>query len=190
MNINLSRRVLSIVNTAAKTSSRPKIKFGDIEAAGVNNPFTGSITINKNFSCKVLRPFFLKKYLKHELKHAEQFQIMARYYAGEAGCVQEGLNNFKQMLAKKIFNDSSVGYIDERYYIKAIKKDGLITKENSLYQKAEEYIEAFNQYPDMDKVMFKKSNQSWLEYLKVLYNTKKAYKNNLLEREAVAASKL
>ncbi len=190
MNIKISRQIISIINSAAKTSVRPKISFSKIDAFGVTNPFTGSIELNEKLGCSVFKPLYLKKYLKHELKHAEQFQIMARYYAGEAGDVQQGLKNFKEMLGAKVLKDSRFGFIDEKYYTRVIKKDGAITKENPLYKKAEEYIEAFNQYPDMQKVMNKSSNQSFFEYISNLYKAKKAYKNNPLELEAVAASKL
>ena len=42
----------------------------------------------------------------------------------------------------------------------------------------------------MAKAMERKSNQSFFEYLKTLYKTKKEYSNNLLEQEAVKASRI
>ena len=41
----------------------------------------------------------------------------------------------------------------------------------------------------MLKALDKQSNQSFWDYVINLYNVKKSYKNNLLEKEAIAASK-
>lgn len=190
MNVKNCRYILNIVSKAAKTSTRPKITLNKLEAMGATNPFSGEIVINKNLNSKLLRPIFLKKYLRHELKHAEQFQIMARYYAGKEGNIEKGIEKFQQMLSKKIFNDPSIGYINNQYYSRVIKNDGIIDKYHSLYAKAEEYVKAFNEYPNMAKAMERKSNQSFFEYLKTLYKTKKEYSNNLLEQEAVKASRI
>lgn len=189
MNIKFCRYVLNIVGKASKTSVRPAIKFEKLEAMGINNPYMGEIILNKKLNSCILKPIFLKKYLRHELKHAEQFQIMARYFAGKEKSTEEGLCQFRKMLGEKLYNNSSIGFLNEKYYDRVIKKDGVIIENTPLYEKAEAYIKAFKEYPDMSKALEKQSNQSFWDYIINLYKVKKSYKSNLLEKEAVSASK-
>lgn len=189
MNIKFCRYVLNIVGKASKTSVRPAIRFEKLDAMGINNPYMGEIILNKKLNSGIIKPIFLKKYLRHELKHAEQFQIMARYCAGKAKSTEEGLCQFRKMLGEKLYNNSSIGFLNEKYYDRVIKKDGVIIENTPLYEKAEAYIKAFKEYPDMSKALEKQSNQSFWDYIINLYKVKKSYKSNLLEKEAVSASK-
>ena len=190
MNIKLCSYILNTTAKALKTSTRPVIKFEKLNAMGAANPYTGEIILNKKLNFCILRHLFLKKYIRHELKHAEQFQIMARYFAGQEKNTEEGLRKFAQMLGKKIYNNPSIGVINAKYYTKVIKNDGIITKSNPLFAKAKEYVKAFNEYPDMSKVLEKESSQSFFDYVGNLYKSIKAYRNNPLEKEAVSASKI
>ena len=74
-----------MLNTLGQTLEKnnmkvqPKIKSELLinGALGDANPYTAEITLNKILNCKALK-FLTRKFIKHEAKHIEQFQIMAR----------------------------------------------------------------------------------------------------------------
>ena len=191
MRIGNCRFILNTIQKATQSSVKPKIKIGKIKqnpmAVAINNPYTAEITLNKYFSCPLLKPF-LRKTIKHEAKHTEQFQVMARYFAGIKGNMDDGLNAFKEFLEKNHFGNRFWFKFNKDFYKKSILKDGTITKENPMFSKAEEYVEAIKSYPDMSKI-FNSADKNPFKVIKAYRQQIKIYNNNILEREAVAASK-
>ena len=101
MNIKQCRFLLNTLNQAVKKQNlpvTPKLRSGIlIDQYAGSNPYTAEITVNKIYNCRLFRPI-LRKYIKHETKHMDQFQIMARYIAGMAGNVDAGINNFRKFM--------------------------------------------------------------------------------------------
>ena len=192
MNVKQCRFLLNTVNKTVEKNNyaispkiRSRIFIGRIAANF--NPYTAELGINKALSCRIFRPI-IKRMVRHELKHAEQFQIIARFFAGLAKNVDEGLNNFKALIEKK----NSIWCLDsfnENFYKKAIARDGVIDSKHPLFNKAKQYIEAVKKYPDLSvlddlEIFDKKGFRAMLEHKK---RKMKLYKSNLLEIEAKKA---
>lgn len=191
MKIGNCRFILNTIQKATQSSVKPKVKVGKIQqnpmAIAINNPYTAEITLNKYFSCPLFRSF-LRKTIKHEAKHTEQFQIVARYFAGLKGNIDDGLQAFKKFLETKHFGNPFWFKFNKDFYKKSILKDGIITKENPLFSKAEEYVEAMKNYPDISKIL-DSQNKNPFKAIKTYRQQIKIYNNNILEQEAVTASK-
>ncbi len=186
-----------ILNTLSKSLEKnnikvqPKIKSELLlnGALGDTNPYTAEITLNKILNCKALK-FLTRKYIIHEAKHIEQFQIMARYFAGISENINKGLELFKQLLLER-FPSCEFEKFNEKFYKKAIEIDGVIDKKHPLFEKAKSYVEAFKKYPDMSilddiEIWYNKGFKAMIKNRRAKMKT---YKNNLLETEAKQASK-
>lgn len=185
--LNTVNRVVEKNNYAASPKVRSKIYFGRIAADF--NPYTAEMGINKLLSCRIFRPL-IRRMVRHELKHAEQFQIIARFFSGLAKNVDEGLNNFKAFIEQ--YNPLwCIDSFNDKFYKKAIAKAGVIDSAHPLFDKAKKYIEAFKKYPDLSilddmEIYDKKGFRAMLEHKR---NKMKLYKSNLLEIEAKKAEK-
>ncbi len=186
-----------ILNTLGQTLEKnnmkvqPKIKSELLinGALGDANPYTAEITLNKILNCKALK-FLTRKFIKHEAKHIEQFQIMARYFAGISENINKGLEQFKQLLLEK-FPECEYEKFNEKFYKKTIKIDGVIDKNHPLFEKAKDYVKSFKEYPDMSilddiEVWYNKGFKAMLKNRRAKM---KKYKNNIFESEARQASK-
>lgn len=194
MQIKECRFILKTLNQAAEKNKlpvKPRIHSGIfLDSTGASsNPYTAEIMLNKVYNFRIFHPI-TRKYIKHEAKHIEQFQIMARYFAGVAENIDKGLNSFKDFLLHKFPNYEDLKF-NERFYKKTIAKDGIIKKDHHLFEKAKEYVEAFKQYPDLspldDLSVF--TNKGYKEMRKQQKLKRKLYKNNPLEVEARKAAK-
>lgn len=194
MQIKQCRFILNTLNQVSEKNKlpvKPKIHttiFLDNSAAEAN-PYTGEIYLNLLFNNRLFRPF-IKKLIKHEAKHIEQYQIIARYFAGIAQNIDNGLNNFKELILKKFpmyKNDN----FNDKFYKQTITKDGVITKTHPLFKKAQEYIKAVEAYPtssstdEIDILI----NDGIIAMFKNRFQKAKAYRKNLLEEEARRAEK-
>lgn len=194
MHIKQCRFILNTLNQTLQKNNikvQPKIKSElliNLIAADAN-PYTAEITLNKVLNNRLLRPV-TRKLIKHEVKHIEQFQIMARYFAGISENSNKGLGSFREFLLQKYpffeyFN------FNEKFYSQTIKKDGIINQSHPLFEKAKNYVNALKEYPDLSVL---DDLEIWCEkgfkqMIKNRRNKKKLYKNNLLEVEARQASK-
>lgn len=194
MQIKQCRFILNTLNQVSKKNKlpvKPRIHttiYLDNSAAEAN-PYTGEIYLNLFFNNRLFRPF-IKKLIKHEAKHIEQYQIIARYFAGIAQNIDNGLNNFKELILKKFpmyKNDN----FNDKFYKQTITKDGVITKTHPLFKKAQEYIKAVEAYPtssstdEIDILI----NDGIIAMFKNRFQKAKAYRKNLLEEEARRAEK-
>ena len=194
MQIKQCRFILNTLNQVSEKNKlpvKPKIHttiFLDNSAAEAN-PYTGEIYLNLLFNNRLFRPF-IKKLIKHEAKHIEQYQIIARYFAGIAQNIDNGLNNFKELILKKFpmyKNDN----FNDKFYKQTIAKDGVITKTHPLFKKAQEYIKAVEAYPtssSKDEIDIL-TNDGIIAMFKNRFQKAKAYRKNLLEEEARRAEK-
>lgn len=194
MQIKQCRFLLNTLNQTLQKNNikvQPKIK-SELMLNGAfadSDPYTAKITLNKILNCKLLK-FLTKKYIKHEVKHIEQAQIMARYFAGISGNIDKGLEQFRKLLIER-FPLSEIEKFNEKFYKKTIEIDGVINKKHHLFKKAKAYVEAFKEYPDMSllddiDVWYNKGFSSMIRNRK---RKMKLYKNNILEKEARIASK-
>lgn len=194
MQIKTCRFILNTLEGAAVKNNlpaKPKIRSTILftKTAGSANPYTAEISLNKCLNFRLFRPI-VRKIIKHEVKHIEQFQIMARYFAGLAENADKGLKNFKNFLLQKNSMNECFKF-NEKFYKQTIAKDGKITKSHPLFEKAKEYVQALKEYPDLSplddlEVLYQKG---FKEMIKSKRQKKKLYKNNLLEKEARAAAK-
>ena len=186
-----------ILNTLNKTAEKNKLKVKPritstlfLDNVGADaNPYTAEIRLNKIYNFRIFRPI-TRKYIKHEVKHIEQYQIMARYFAGLAENIDKGLNNFKDLILQK-FPHCENSKFNEKFYKKTIAECGLVTKGHPLFEKAKEYVEALKQYPDLSilddiEVL---ANKGFTEMKKYRKQKRKLYRKNLLEVEARIAAK-
>lgn len=194
MQIKQCRFILNTLNQVSEKNKlpvKPKIHttiFLDNSAAEAN-PYTGEIYLNLLFNNRLFRPF-IKKLIKHEAKHIEQYQIIARYFAGIAQNIDNGLNHFKELILKK-FPMYKNDKFNDKFYKQTIKKDGVITKTHPLFKKAQEYIKAVEAYPtssSKDEIDIL-TNDGIIAMFKNRFQKAKAYRKNLLEEEARRAEK-
>ncbi len=194
MQIKQCRFILNTLNQVSEKNKlpvKPKIHttiFLDNSAAEAN-PYTGEIKLNFLFNNRLFRPF-IKRLIKHEAKHIEQYQIIARYFAGIAQNIDNGLNNFKELILKK-FPMYKNEKFNDKFYKQTIAKDGVIKKGHPLFEKAKEYVKALRQYPDMSPFndLEVLSEKGVKEMFKNKWHKKKLYKSNFLEKEARMAEK-
>lgn len=195
MHIKQCRFLLNTLNQAVKKQNlpvTPKLRSELIinGFGGDSNPYTAEITLNKIYNCMLCRPM-LRKLIKHETKHMEQFQIMARYIAGMAGSIDAGVNNFRKFIIRKFPHFDGVFTFNKDFYKKAIEHSGIIKDGHPQFEKAKEYVRAFKEYPNLD--IFDDLNvcaeKGFKEMLKHRMAKSKLYKNNLLEVEARKAAK-
>lgn len=155
------------------------------------NPYTAEIILNSalNSNSKILRPV-VKKSIQHTTKHAEQFQIIARYIAGFSKNIDLGIEYFKNILLQK-FPQYEPMQFNKKYYKKVIKQDGVIKPGHELFAKAKTYIDAFKKYPAYDKFenikVFAEEGFETMIQNRIAKNKLKT--NNLLETEAQKAAK-
>lgn len=195
MNIKQCRFLLNTLNQAVKKQNlpvTPKLRSGIlIDQYAGTNPYTAEITVNKIYNCRLFRPI-LRKYIKHETKHMDQFQIMARYIAGMAGNVDAGINNFRKFIIRKfpIF-DAGEFTFNKKFYKDTVARSGVIQEGHPQFEKAKEYVRAFKEYPDLDLLddLSVCAEKGFKEMLKHKRAKSKLYKNNLLEVEARKAAK-
>lgn len=124
MNIKQSRFLLNTLNQAVKKQNlpvTPKLRSELIinGFGGDSNPYTAEITLNKIYNCMLCRPM-LRKLIKHETKHMEQFQIMARYIAGMVGSIDAGVNNFRKFIIRKFPHFDGVFTFNKDFYKKLL----------------------------------------------------------------------
>lgn len=131
MYIKQCRFLLNTLNQAVKKQNlpvAPKLRSGLMinVFGGDANPYTAEITVNKIYNCRLFRPL-LRKLIKHETKHMDQFQIMARYIAGMAGNVDAGINNFRKFIIRKfpIF-DAGEFTFNKKFYKNTVVRSGVI----------------------------------------------------------------
>lgn len=195
MHIKQCRFLLNTLNQAVKKQNLPvtpklRSEFIINGFGGDSNPYTAEITLNKIYNCRLCRPM-LRKLIKHETKHMEQFQIMARYIAGMAGNIDAGVNNFRKFIIRKFPHFDGVFTFNKDFYKKAIERSGIIKDGHPQFEKAKEYVRAFKEYPNLD--IFDDLNVCAEEGYKEMLKNKRAklklYKNNLLEVEARKAAK-
>lgn len=194
MHIKQCRFLLNTLNQAVKKQNlplAPKLRSGLVlDGFGGLNPYTAEITVNKFYNCRLFRPM-LRKVIKHETKHMEQFQIMARYIAGMAGNIDAGINNFRKLIVKKFPHFDGVFTFNKNFYKDMIARSGVIKEGHPQFEKAKEYVRAFKEYPDISLLddMEIYTEKGYMEMLKHKRAKLKLYKNNLLEVEARKAAK-
>lgn len=154
MHIKQCRFLLNTLNQAVKKQNLPvtpklRSEFIINGFGGDSNPYTAEITLNKIYNCRLCRPM-LRKLIKHETKHMEQFQIMARYIAGMAGNIDAGVNNFRKFIIRKFPHFDGVFTFNKDFYKKAIERSGIIKDGHPQFEKAKEYVRAFKEYPNLD----------------------------------------
>lgn len=194
MHIKQCRFLLNTLNQAVKKQNlplAPKLRSGLVlDGFGGLNPYTAEITVNKFYNCRLFKPM-LRKVIKHETKHMEQFQIMARYIAGMAGNIDAGINNFRKLIVKKFPHFDGVFTFNKNFYKDMIARSGVIKEGHPQFEKAKEYVRAFKEYPDISLLddMEIYTEKGYMEMLKHKRAKLKLYKNNLLEVEARKAAK-
>ncbi len=195
MKIKQCRFILNTLNQVAEKNKlpvKPKIHtslFLDNTAASAN-PYTAEINLNFIYNNRLFRPL-IKKFIKHEAKHIEQYQIIARYFAGLSKNIDKGLNNFKGFILQKFPMYNHLEF-NEKFYKQTIAKDGVIKRGHPLFEKAKEYTKALRQYPDLTfindlEVYYEKGIKAMI---KNKLKKKILYKSNLLEKEARQAEKV
>ncbi len=196
MRVQTCKFLINTLNETAKQnkmSVTPKINSKYISNLKKSefNPFTGEIILNKIFNSnnKILKPI-VKKSIQHNIKHAEQFQIIARYFAGIAQNIDTGIENFKNFLLEKFPNYKSLNF-NKKYYQKVIKQEGTIKSGNNLFEKAKTYLKALKEYPTFEPFENVKiwAEDGLDEMILNKRNKKKLIANNLLETEAKNAAK-
>ena len=196
MKIQTCKFLINTLNETAKQnkiSVTPKINSKYIRKLKKSefNPYTGEIILNNifNTNTKILKPI-IKKSIQHNIKHAEQFQIIARYFAGVAQNIDTGIENFKNLLLEKFPQYESLNF-NKKYYQKVIKQNGTIKLGNNLFEKAKIYIKALKEYPTFEPFENVKicAEEGFDEMILNKINKKKLKANNLLETEAKNATK-
>lgn len=195
MYIKQCRFLLNTLNQAVKKQNlpvAPKLRSGLMinGFGGDANPYTAEITVNKIYNCRLFRPL-LRKLIKHETKHMDQFQIMARYIAGMAGNIDAGINNFRKFLIRKFPHFDGVFTFNKKFYKDTVARSGVIQEGHPQFEKAKEYVRAYKEYPNLS--ILEDFNvgveKGYREMLKNRRTKLKLYKNNLLEVEARKAAK-
>ena len=129
MKVKNCRYILNTLNKSAENNNlsvmpkiRPRYSHNLIDAEF--NPYTAEIHLNNITSSRILKPI-VKNSIQHTTKHAEQFQIIARYIAGFSENINTGINNFKKFMLKNFPQYQSQKF-NKKYYQEVIKKDGVI----------------------------------------------------------------
>lgn len=178
------------------------------------SPTAGKV-ITPNFAV-----FFPKRITQwfhaHELQHIEQFKVVARHFAGLSDDIGKGLENFKKFMNEQtIFKSDEFNKFNKEFYTQVVKKEGVIKPGTKEAQKAEKYMQAMRDYPEIAKMnpvvqfaegmqngaKFKaakdKGNLHFIKFLidesrnaqKAQKQLQKSYNSNLLETEARQASR-
>ena len=212
-NIHLARKVLSAYNEVMikqKITNRPRIEAAWLPAAhACADPVEANITIN-SFLLKFRTMSNIKRTMAHELKHIEQFEVIARYLAGVAKNINQGLENFKALAEEttkltplknmdgkfaKLINEELESLpapkFNEQFYKRAIEQKGVITENSPLFERAQKLFHALKNYPDQSILtMIQKVNDNDAKNsIKYVLNNLKLYNANPLEVEAVKAAK-
>lgn len=194
MKVKNCRFILNTLNKSAENNNlsvmpkiRPSYSHKSINADF--NPYTAEINLNNITGSRILKPI-VKKSIQHTTKHAEQFQIIARYIAGFSDNINEGIKNFQKFMLKKFPQYQSQRF-NKKYYQQVIKKDGVIKQGDNLFERAKKYVDALKKYPIYEPF---ENVKIWVEEgLDEMINNRitknKLKKTNLLETEARQASK-
>lgn len=194
MKVKNCRFILNTLNKSAENNNlsvMPKIKpkFSRKLIDADFNPYTAEITLNNITSSRILKPI-VKKSIQHTTKHAEQFQIIARYMAGFTENINAGIKNFQNFMLK-MFPQYESQKFNKKYYQQVINKDGVIKKGDNLFETAKKYVDALKKYPKYDpfediKIM---AEEGFEEMINNKIMRRKLKRNNLLEIEARQATK-
>ncbi len=194
MKVKNCRFILNTLNKSAENNNlsvMPKIKpkFSRKLIDADFNPYTAEITLNNITSSRILKPI-VKKSIQHTTKHAEQFQIIARYMAGFTENINAGIKNFQNFMLK-MFPQYESQKFNKKYYQQVINKDGVIKKGDNLFETAKKYVDALKKYPKYDpfediKIM---AEEGFEEMINNKIMKRKLKRNNLLEIEARQATK-
>lgn len=194
MKVKNCRFILNTLNKSAENNNlsvMPKIKprFSHKLIDAEFNPYTAEINLNNITSSRILKPI-VKNSIQHTTKHAEQFQIIARYIAGFSENINTGINNFKKFMLKNFPQYQSQTF-NKKYYQQVIKKDGVIKQGDNLFERAKRYVDALKKYPTYEPF---ENVKIWVEDgLDAMINNRitknKLKKTNLLEAEARQAAK-
>lgn len=194
MKIKNCRYILNTLNKSAENNNlsvMPKIKprYSHKLIDAEFNPYTAEINLNNITSSRILKPI-VKNSIKHTTKHAEQFQIIARYMAGFTENINAGIKNFQNFMLK-MFPQYESQKFNKKYYQQVINKDGVIKKGDNLFETAKKYVDALKKYPKYDpfediKIM---AEEGFEEMINNKIMRRKLKRNNLLEIEARQATK-
>lgn len=189
-----------------KQTVKPDFSIEMLASPGVAaaSPTSGKVT-TPNFAV-FLPKHMTEWFLTHELKHVEQFKVVARSFAGLTDDIGKGLDNFGEFMQKQtvLVGDN----FNKEFYKKVVKKEGVIKQGTPDAKRAEKYIQAMKDYPDMltlnrmeqlaksIETQAKYEGKNPLEIIKLsIKDGKKAkkqllkrYKTNPLEIEANQAS--
>lgn len=194
MKVKNCRFILNTLNKSAENNNlsvMPKIKpkYSRKLIDADFNPYTAEITLNNITSSRILKPI-VKKSIQHTTKHAEQFQIIARYIAGFTENINAGIKNFQNFMLK-IFPQYESQKFNKQYYQQVIKQDGVIKQGDNLFERAKKYVEALKNYPTYEPFENVKiwAEEGFEEMINNKITKNKLKKTNLLEAEARQAAK-
>ncbi len=194
MKVKNCRFILNTLNKSAENNNlsvMPKIKpkYSRKLIDADFNPYTAEITLNNITSSRILKPI-VKKSIQHTTKHAEQFQIIARYIAGFTENINAGIKNFQNFMLK-IFPQYESQKFNKKYYQQVIKQDGVIKQGDNLFERAKKYVEALKNYPTYEPFENVKiwAEEGFEEMINNKITKNKLKKTNLLEAEARQAAK-
>lgn len=194
MKVKNCRFILNTLNKSAENNNlsvMPKIKpkYSRKLIDADFNPYTAEITLNNITSSRILKPI-VKKSIQHTTKHAEQFQIIARYIAGFTENINAGIKNFQNFMLK-IFPQYESQKFNKKYYQQVIKHDGVIKQGDNLFERAKKYVEALKNYPTYEPFENVKiwAEEGFEEMINNKITKNKLKKTNLLEAEARQAAK-
>ena len=194
MKVKNCRFILNTLSKSAENNNlsvmpkiRPRYSHKLIDADF--NPYTAEINLNNITSSRILKPI-VKNSIQHTTKHAEQFQIIARYIAGFSENINTGINNFQKLMLKSFPQYQSQRF-NKKYYQQVIKKDGVIKQGDNLFERAKKYVDALKKYPTFEpfenvKVWAEEGFEGMINNRITKNKLKRA---NLLESEARQAAK-
>lgn len=194
MKVKNCRFILNTLNKSAENNNlsvMPKIKpkYSRKLIDADFNPYTAEITLNNITSSRILKPI-VKKSIQHTTKHAEQFQIIARYIAGFTENINAGIKNFQNFMLK-IFPQYESQKFNKKYYQQVIKHDGVIKQGDNLFERAKKYVDALKNYPTYEPFENVKiwAEEGFEEMINNRITKNKLKRTNLLEVEARQAAK-
>ena len=194
MKVKNCRFILNTLSKSAENNNlsvmpkiRPRYSHKLIDADF--NPYTAEINLNNITSSRILKPI-VKNSIQHTTKHAEQFQIIARYIAGFSENINTGINNFQKFMLKSFPQYQSQRF-NKKYYQEVIKKDGVIKQGDNLFERGKKYVEALKQYPTFEPFENVKiwAEEGFEEMINNRITKNKLKRTNLLEVEAKQAAK-
>ena len=194
MKVKNCRFILNTLSKSAENNNlsvmpkiRPRYSHKLIDADF--NPYTAEINLNNITSSRILKPI-VKNSIQHTTKHAEQFQIIARYIAGFSENINTGINNFQKFMLKSFPQYQSQRF-NKKYYQQVIKKDGVIKQGDNLFERGKKYVEALKQYPTFEPFENVKvwAEEGFEEMINNRITKNKLKRTNLLEVEAKQAAK-